>query len=281
MHSLCHYIFRSSFRQRPVAARTLATRTLSALVAVCAFFGCDMQTAGTSVGTGNPTEIEVAFKNDSGSVSITGTMEVYAATQIPVPGFSPDPLIRVPVSGLSHATLQAEALAALPDSLWPATSVENGLYRFNVVVTGETEGSILKGFALRKDSGDFVLEPKYENTARHPGSAPVRGGMEPLVSIACTIDTAMLVSYYDDYLFLYGTGFKVKADAGSFVFPSIPKGEYDAFLLSLPGRGQGGIGVDDSLLVYGLSMGIAADKPNVLALTGVQATVPVPEPLKH
>jgi hypothetical protein len=259
----------------------LAAWTLSALAAACAFFACDLQTAGTSVGTGNPTEIEVAFKNDSGSVYITGTMEVYAATQIPVPGFSPDPLIRMPVSGASHAALQAEALAALADSLWPATSVENGLYRFNVVVTGEAEGSVIKGFVFRKDSGDFVLEPKYEKTPRNPGSALVKGGMEKLVSIACAIDTTDLLSNFDDYLFLYGTGFKTKEAEGGFIFPSIPKGEYDAFLLSLPGKGQGGIGVDDSLYVYGLSTGIAADKPNVLTLAGVQATVPTPEPLKH
>ena len=55
---------------------------LCGLAVAFALARCETQVAGTSVGTGNPTEIQVSFKNDSGSMAVTGTLNVYASTQI-------------------------------------------------------------------------------------------------------------------------------------------------------------------------------------------------------
>lgn len=255
-------------------------KALSGMACALAIVHCDLQTAGTSVGTGNPTEIQVGFRNDSGAVAITGTMAVYASTQIPVPGFSPEPLISVPVTGASHAALTADAFKALADTMWPKGSIENGRYNFNVVVTGENRGSIMRGFAFRKDSNDFVLRAEDADAPRDGGSATVKGAMAPLVEIICTIDSAALGPDKDDYLFLYGTGITSKGKAGRFVFSSLPEGDHQVYLISLPRKGQEGAGMNDSLFVYGLSAGIESGKDNALSYGGIQATVPVPEALK-
>ncbi|MDB5105494.1 MAG: hypothetical protein JWP91_3183 [Fibrobacteres bacterium] len=254
---------------------------LCGLAAGFALLRCDMQTAGTSVGTGNPTEIIVSFQGDSGSESINGTMDVYAYTQIPVPGFSPEPLVRVGIAGAMHAALKAATFQALADSLWPKTSIEDGAYRFNVVVTGEHSGSILKGFSFRRKTGDFVLRAEDAKKAlRNENVATVWGAMAPLAAFECSIDPGSLIAQKDHYLFLYGTGFQVKGDSGRFVFPAMPKAAYQVSMVSLPKKGEGGAGANDSVYVYGLTSGIEAGKPNPLSFGPIQDTLPVPESLR-
>ncbi|HKP94595.1 MAG TPA: hypothetical protein VJ385_02450 [Fibrobacteria bacterium] len=254
---------------------------LCGLTALFLFVRCETQTAGTSVGTGNPTEIEVAFRNDSGSEPITGTMTVYASTQIPVPGFSPAPLISVPVAGMSHAVLKASAFAALADTLWPKGSVENGLYRFNVVVMGETKGAVLKGFSFRKTEKDFLLRAEDANAVRQENTATLKGTLSPLVELKCGIDTATISPYKNHFLFMYGTGLVAKGTAGEFVFPSVPKGSYESFLLSIPMKGNASTTIGDSLAIYSLSAALTSGTNNPLAVGDVQIRVPTPQSLKE
>jgi hypothetical protein len=251
---------------------------LCGLAACLAFPSCDDQVAGTSVGTGNPTEIEVAFKDDAGSVAITGTMNVYASTQIPVPGFSPEPLVSVPVNGATHAALNASALKAVADTLWPKASVENGLYRFNVVVTGTDKGSILKGFAFRKDSNDFELRAEDSGAVRIEGVATVMGAMTPLVSFQASLDSARISPSWDYYLFIYGTGYAGMADQGRFSIPKLPQGRYEAHIVLLPAREHSTSGTD-STFVFSLKAPIEPGQDS-LALGPILATIPLPDSLK-
>jgi hypothetical protein len=238
---------------------------------------CDLQLAGSSVGTGNPTEIEVAFRDDSGSVPITGTMAVYASTQIPVPGFSPEPLLTVPVTAADHGTLKAEDFASIADTLWPKGSVENGLYRFNVVVTGETQGSIVKGLVLRMQQRDFVLRDQDATAPRKEGVVTVQGAMAPLVTFEGALDTDTMNSDWDYFLFLYGTGYASQGDHGHFSIPKLPQGQYESHILLLPGKAYLSTGVD-STSVFGLTAPIEPGK-GTLILGSVQARIPLPESL--
>jgi hypothetical protein len=266
MDSLIQDLPPSSFRMRAWCA----------LTAACAFFACEMQTAGTSVGTGNPTEIEVTFKNDSGSVPIHGVMNVYASTQIPVPGIAADPLVSVPVTDADHAVLAADGFDAVADSLWPRTSVDNGECAFNVVVTGEKSGAVLKGFAYRKATHDFVLRAEDANALRHEQTATVVGPMSPLVELACSMDTTRFSPYQNYFLFFYGTGFRSRNESGHFIFPAIPAGAYQGFLIGIPNPEQPTEGTLDSLSVYEVDREIETGESNPLFPGDVQAKIPTP-----
>src|SRR5688500_10651071 len=75
------------------------------------------EVAGSSVTTGNPTEIQVSFTGENGPVAIAGRVEIYAATQIPIPGFRPEPLARHDVNGTAFI-LTASHFEGIADSLW-------------------------------------------------------------------------------------------------------------------------------------------------------------------
>lgn len=251
---------------------------LCSLAAAMAFIRCDMQMAGTSVGTGNPTEIEVAFKNDSGSVPITGTLEVYASTQIPVPGFAPAPLLSVSVSGETQARLTADEFKSIVDSLWPKTSVENETYHFNVVVKGEDHGAILKGWVFRKKEGDFLLRTEDSTASRNDNVATVQGVVTPLVEYKGALDPTKLSPYWDYFLFLDGTGYASKGDNGKFSIPKLPLGQYESHVVLLPGKDPL-LGGTDSTTVYGLTTLIEPGKES-LTLSTEQKQIPLPDSLK-
>jgi hypothetical protein len=267
------------FRNIPGLSITLKT-ALGGLAAALALNCCDTQVAGTSVGTGNPTEIQVSFKNDSGSVSINGSLDVYAATQIPVPGYSPVALIHIDVAGTTQAIFGADAFKSIADTLWPKGSIEKGNYHFNVIISDGKHGTILRGFAFRKGKSDFVLRDEDKDAPRDGNRAAIEGTVTPMVPMICSLDTAKISPKKDHYLFLYGTGFIAKGDSGKFQFASVPKGSHNVFLLSLPMKGDMGTGVGDSLFVYGMSTSADAGKTNILTQSDIQATVPIPDSLK-
>ena len=64
--------------------------------------------AGSSVTTGNPTEIQVSFTGENGPVALTGRVDVYGATQVPIPGFNPDPLASFDVADKQDFRLASE-----------------------------------------------------------------------------------------------------------------------------------------------------------------------------
>ena len=248
---------------------------------VLAFTGCEEQIAGTSVGTGNPTEIEVGFQDSLGEpVAVKGSLQVYASTQIPVPGFSPNPLFSVDVPGATSATLNAESFQGLADTLWPPGSVENGSYGFNVIVSGQTQGAILKGFAYRKRGSSFILPDGDVDAAMREGRALIQGAVSPVADIVCSIDTAELSSNKDHYLFLYGTGYAAKGVFGSFVFHAVPRISQKALFISMPRKDEPSSVSGDSLPVYSVSGEISPDSPNHLQRGGIASIVPIPESLK-
>jgi hypothetical protein len=259
----------------------LLRTALCGFACVLALGACDDRMAGTSVGTGNPTEIEIAFKDDAGTAPITGSLSVYATTQIPVEGYAPEPLLQVDVAGASQATLKATAFAALADSLWPKGSKNDSERFFNVVVTGEEQGAVLKGFTWRKADTSFGLRAEDEKVKAGVTRATVRGLLAPLVDMTCLLTPVSLSSTKDHFLFLYGTGFVIKGDSeGRFVFPSLPKDTYDPHLLSLPRKGEGGVGNNDSLFIYGMLSPAQAGNTNPLSIGDIQGAVPVPDSLK-
>ncbi len=270
---------------KPAAQRIRPLQVLKAAAwlaaAAFALSACDGRIAGTSVGTGNPTEIQLGFRDSTGApVPVTGSLQVYASTQIPVAGFSPEPLLSVDVAGASSASLKAEAFQALADSLWPKGSVENGVYGFNVVVAGQEQGAILKGFAFRKADSRLILPPEDNGAARNGDRAEIIGTLGSLTDITCAIDPSTLSPNRDHYLFLYGTGYAAKDTSGTFVFHRVPRANHEAFLISLPRKDNPTGTTPDSLYIYNVNAGIAPGSVNPLQIMGVQSGVPFPESLK-
>jgi hypothetical protein len=253
---------------------------LCGLAAVLALSCCDFMVAGTSVGTGNPTEISVAFKNDSdASAPVTGTLSVYASTQIPVPGFSPAPLLTVPLDRSLQASLNSDDFQSVPDSLWPKTSVVNGVYKFNMVVSGETQGAILKGFSWRKADKDFVLRAEDKDAVIHDKLATIRGAVSPLVEYKGMItDSANLNKLWDYYLFIYGTGFSAKAENGVFKLPNLPSGKHASNVVLIPIQDHQLSGID-STNVFGLTEPMDTGK-NSITIGSISDIVPLPDSLK-
>jgi hypothetical protein len=252
---------------------------VAGLAAAMGLLQCETRLAGSSVGTGNPTEIEVAFADESGPISLSGRVEVYAATQITVPGFSPEPLIRLEVSGEGHATLDGEAFLSLDDSLWPMSSVEgDSAWLFNVVVTGNGRGAVIRGLRFAEKRGEFLLRP--EDVAPLEGKAAlVAGALKPLVEIRGRMDAGDLNPQMESFLFVYGTGFCARGESGRFVFPPMPSEEYDAFLISYWAKGSP-FGGSDPLDVFRLDAKIGVESEARLSRNGIQETVPIPDSLK-
>lgn len=235
---------------------------LCGLAFVLALSHCDDQVAGTSVGTGNPTEIEIAFKDDAGNAPITGNLSVYASTQIPVEGYAPEPLLTVDVAGASQATLKASAFAALADSLWPKGSKNDSECFFNVVVTGANSGAVLKGFAWRKADTSFGLRAADEKVNAGVTKASVMGLLAPLVAFQGTVDTTSFSLVHDYHIFIYGTGYKAKIEHGVFSLPKLPDQKYDGFLIMLPQKDHLSFGVD-STSVFSLTSTLDSGSSNV------------------
>lgn len=261
--------------------RNLSTAALCAVVAALALAGCEDRVAGTSVGTGNPTEIQVSFRDDAdAAVSLTGTMKIYASTQVTVSGYDPDPLFSIPVPASSKAALKAGDFASLHDSLWPAGSVQADARKFNVVILGGDHGGVLTGFAYLKDKGAFELraedtKPVWDASGR---SAAIRGRIKSLVEFKGAIDTTKLSGSLDYQLFMYGTGFTAPVLGGTFSFPKLPEGQYQAFLISQPKKDQQSAG-SDSATIFTTSALLTAGNTD-LAKGAIHERVLLPDSLR-
>jgi hypothetical protein len=189
----------------------------------------------TSETSGNPTGLRILFRKDSHPISLNGTLEIFAATQIPVPGYSPAPLMGVNLEGAESVEIEASAIQSIPDSLWPAKSVEGDSIRnFNVVVSGDSFGLILKGIGLRKGKvgPDFLKSGTIlPNIDEH---AEVEADLVQLMAYVGKTDTNRFSLFHEYYLFIYGTGFVAKAEQGVFKIAYLPMGQHDAFFLPLP-----------------------------------------------
>jgi hypothetical protein len=255
---------------------------LCAAAALLALAGCDERLAGTSVGTGNPTEIQVGFKDGTGSpVKVTGTLEVYASTQIPVPGYSTKPLLSYPLSGGTSGGIAADDFARLPDSLWSKASADSGtVYRFNVVVAGAQSGTILKDIGFNKSSREFELPSEYEDALKEGGKARITGVLAPLVQARCIIDAETLSADRKNYLYIPGTGYTALGEGGRFTFAALPMGKYEPLLVSLPFDSHNTSG-EDSVAVFRLSAAIETGTESTVAVGVRAATIALPDSLAH
>jgi hypothetical protein len=231
-------------------SRILSVRktALCAAAALLALAGCDERIAGTSVGTGNPTEIQLGFKDGTGSTALSGRVSVYASTQIPVEGYRPDPLLDYEVHDAASATLKAADFAALPESAWAKGSVAKEIHSFNVVVTGASQGSVLAGFGFDKAKGRFVLRPEDDGAVwdAEGGRALLKDSLRSLVNLQGLLDTTNTSRIADYHLFLYGTGFSSKIESGGFLLRGIPEDKYAAFLISIPHKDHQISGMDST-----------------------------------
>jgi hypothetical protein len=250
-----------------------------AAAALLALSGCDERLAGTSVGTGNPTEIELGFRDAQGSAALSGRVSVYASTQIPVEGYRPAPLLEYEVKDASSALLTAADFAALPESVWAKGSVAKGIHSFNVVVTGASQGSILAGFGFDKAKGHFVLPPEDQGAVwdADGARAAVKDSLRALTDFRGTVDTSNLSRYNYYHLFLYGTGFSAKVQDGEFVLRGVPDDEYAAFIITLPGKIHQATGID-STDVFSTSAPLASGS-NTLSRDSLYDRVRLPDSL--
>jgi hypothetical protein len=248
--------------------------------AVLALAGCDDRVAGTSVGTGNPTEIQVGFRDSSGApVAMTGTLKVYASTQIPVEGFAPDPLLSMQVEGATSATLKAEAFQALADSLWPKESVEGGTRKFNLVLIGSNKGFVLSGFGVGKAADGFSPRAGDDIAAWSGTKANVTAVLSPLDSLSGSVDTTTFTAKWDYHLFVYGTGFASKIVKGRYSLAGVPRGRYQGDIILLPSS-SASRPLSDSTQIFDLN-GVIGGSQGPLSLGPVRAIVPLPDSLVH
>lgn len=230
--------------------------------------------AGSSVTTGNPTEIQVSFTGENGPVALAGRVEIYAATQVPVPGFRPAPLARREVDGKSF-TLTASLFEGIADSLWPPGSLEgDSLARFNLAITGGSQGAILRNLAFRLKEGGFTLEEGI-GTEGAGGAVSLKAGLTNLVEYKAFIDPGSLESARHNYLFLLGTGYAAKSDSGKFTFPAIPAGSHPLSFLTLPDR-QFNTGKEDTAEVFGVDKPLVAGKVDTVKADQLEFKLPLP-----
>ena len=257
----------------------MSRRFLPVVLAGCSvalWWRCEMQTAGSSVGTGNPTEIKISFTGGSGPAALKGRVDIFAATQIPVPGYRPEPLASIPVDGAMELILRAEILAGIPDSLWPKSSASgDSLYRFNLVVAGDSQGVVLRGLDYRRRSGEFALTaPDLKAKQESGGRWLLDAAMAKLVDAGARIDPEILDPTKKHYLFLAGTNLFALADSGRFEFKSIPEGSYEMSFLSLPL--QHSVGSRDSADVYGLISKLNTSRSDSIEVGDIIEVVPLP-----
>lgn len=248
-----------------------------------ALFAClrnaGQEVTSTSVTTGNPTGIRIIFKKDSSLVSINGKAEVFAVNQIPVPGFSPEPLLSIAFQHANSIEVKAESIESIADSLWPEKSYgADSIHKFNIVVSSDSMGLILGdlSFRNRKSGSDFyksgVPLPNFESHAE------VTADLVELTDYIGKTDTNRLSIVHDYYLFIYGTGFVAKGESGVFEVSRLPQGQYAAFFLPLYKKNEHSQGID-STPVFSLIEGLNTENDS-LYRGSVFETVELPDSLK-
>lgn len=235
------------------------------------------QVAGSSVTTGNPTEIQVSFTGGNGPEAIAGRVEIYAATQVPVPGYRPEPLARHDVNG-STFTLTASHFEGIADSLWAEGSRQgDSLRSFNLVITGANQGAIMEDLIFHLGQGGFSrASGGWKN--QQGVKASLEAGLSGLTAFTATMDTVGLSGRRVHFLFLYGTGFHARNNGGVFEFPAMPAGPHKPYLISIPTREFQSTSPTDSLNVYNLDKVIEAGTTS-LARQSVADRIPVPTEL--
>jgi hypothetical protein len=257
--------------------------TLSVLCAL-AIFTCvrnaGQEVTSTSVTTGNPTGIRILFKRDTLPVSISGHVDFFATTQIPLPSYSPNPILRANISNANEFQLEPDILMGIADSLWPKTSIDaDSIYHFNLVVSDSSVGILLKDFGWNKKNNSFRIQLSNGELIDENQKMDLNGNLVLLKEVVCNIDPVTMSPDRTNILFIYGTGFWTIEKNGRFVFPALPKGEYELAHAGLPGRDRP-TSRFDSLDIYGINKKISTEKENFLIIKGIIEEIPLSDSLK-
>lgn len=255
---------------------------IAAAVTAALFCNCEMQTAGSSVGTGNPTEIQVAFTGTGGSPQgVTGSMDIYAATQVTVPGFQPEPLAHFDINGDKSHSLLGSDLKGVADSLWPKSSHEgDSILRFNVVVKGDSQGVIIQDLGFRRADATFSVPDSLKNPSSKDGAVMVWGDLKEMVPFTISMDTAQFDPEQDYFLFLAGTGFHAENEGASFTFGAVPYGVHHASFLQLWKKNHGPASQSDSAYVYSIKSEFNTASPETISVGAISDSVPLPPEYK-
>jgi hypothetical protein len=260
------------------AASWAAVRRAALLGCAFALLHCEDRIAGSSVTTGNPTEIQVGFTGENGPVALSGRVEIFAATQIPVPGFRPEPLARLEVNGTTFS-LKPDHFESIADSMWAKGSVEgDSVARFNLVITASDQGSILRDLGIRLKDRKFSLKDG-SFTAGMDGAVSMKAGFSAMAAYQVAMDTGSLSLRRLDYLFLYGTGWSATDSAGIFRFPALPAGTYRPSYIGIPTKDSQSQSPTDSVNIYGLDKPIEAGSSSVVR-GDVETRIPIPASLR-
>lgn len=289
--------FRLSFR--PVFLLRLACL----LTAMACQTSPDEKISSTSISTGNPVGLTIHIEKDSKPIAFTGTLEIYEANQIPVVGYRPDPLLRMQLENVDSVHLDTSTITTIPASLWLDTLYQDSIWsdsawadslgrdtadahdtllEFNVVLRGDSLGTILKGYGFDTRSRRFV---SASGTGKVDNMGSVHAGLSRLVDYIGRLPPDRISIYRDYYLFILGTGYTAKAvgDAGKgdsllVTLPGLPEGQHDGFLISFPRTDHQGSGIMITD-IFSLESPLSTDA-DALQMGSLYRIVELPDSLK-
>lgn len=229
---------------------------------------------------GNPPGIRIMFRSDSFPIPFQGRAEIYAANQIPVPGFSSRPLAVIPVPSGGQVFLDSADLSGLAEADWPEGSITaDSTHRLNIVLLGDSIGSILHDLAINKTMNRFGSfsdgKPRLDSSVHR-----IEAIMSPLEEMRCYMDTeAIASSLLTTFLFVQGTGFVARGIQGEFVFPSLPEGAYNLAAISLFTKDRPS-SQQDSVYLFSLDREALTGRKDSLSIASILGAVPMPDSLK-
>lgn len=231
--------------------------------------------AGTSVGTGNPGKLTVSFTEDGAPSSFSGTVEVYASTQIPIPPYHPEPLAKFVVLDSSSLEIAFADIDSISDSLWPVRSRKgDSIFLFNLVVKGDSTGAVIQGLVLNRN---MKALQRIESISMHGSNLEVLVPLAHMDTLVTYVPLKTLDSVSHSYMFLYGSGYFAKSDSGRFQFPPMPRQSYELSIIVLPDSARHIMGGQDSTTTGRFLPPVYPGTIDTLAYKGEIETVRLPK----
>jgi hypothetical protein len=225
-------------------------------LALCCY-GCfetkapDNEFTGTSTTSGNPTKIDLGFVDSTGPTNVTGTIGIYAKTQIPMPEFEPEPLLKFEIKGKRSFILNSSDLSLIADSLWPASSrIGDSIYQFNILVTNDSLGTIMEGFSYNANRSRFNISDSVDHKEKSDSITSVSAHLATLVDIPFLMREDFLEPEKEDYAFIPGTKYFVHLENTHPILRKVPRERHTAAFILLWQKNHGPSGSTDSTIVY-------------------------------
>lgn len=194
-----------------------------ALLSACSQDAPDQKMAGTSVGTGNPTEIKLSFTKDGLETPVSGRLEIFLADQNPV--FDSLPFAAFAVSEEAGRLLVGGDLA---------DSLEKKIARGGKALPGQNPAALTVNAFFRASTGleGGITLSLVLDTGKNGASAPGRDEaaksalrVGPLLRARGQVGSS--VAEADEaHVFVPGSPFKSLVDTGRFEIAGIPQGEF-------------------------------------------------------